>query len=308
MDEVAKSLGFEKEFKKIKNFFNWENFKRDLGVVWKEIKIAFTGIWKSVSTWFGTKWETFKKDLDLVWEDIKTSVTGVFSEDGIVGKWWKDLKTELGIVWEEIKKNKLVKGITDFFGWFAKLFSWENIKELMRKMAKGAGVPDMVVKWIESGFSRKAEPPKTTQESLGAAKTSGFFKEGGYFSNDSVDINKVDKASTEQIKAVLSEGDLSDEDRKMLESQLMLRNRKRIQEATSGISSPTSKALGRVQGTSDQIQASERASSSKKSGDSVAVNSGNSFSETNNQQIVIGDGGKRKVFDNNPRMSYNEYR
>ena len=307
MDDVAKSLGFEKEFKKIKNFFNWENFKRDLGVVWKEIKMAFTGVWKSVATWFGTKWETFKKDLDLVWQDIKNAVTGVFSTEGTIGKWWAELKKDLGVVWEDIKQNKLVKGITDFFGWFAKLFSWENIKEMMKKMAKGAGVPDMVVKWIESGFARKAEPPKTTQESLGEATKSGFFKEGGFFSNDSVDIKKVDKASTEQIKAVLSEGDLSDEDRRMLESVLSVRNRKRIQESTSGIISSASKALGRVQNVSDEIQASEKASSSKKSGDSVAVVGSNNISETNYQQIITG-GGKRKPFDNNPQISYNEYR
>ena len=59
----------------------------------------------------------------------------------------------------------------------------------------------------------------------------------------------------------------------------------------------TSESLVRVQGTSDQIQASEKANSGGKSGDSVAVNSGNSFSETNIQQSFV-SGDKQRPFAN----------
>ena len=37
---------------------------------------------------------------------------------------------------------------------------------MMKKMAKSAGVPDMVIKWIESGFSRKSEPPKELEPTV----------------------------------------------------------------------------------------------------------------------------------------------
>ena len=168
MEFIAKKLGFGKEFKKLKKWFNeklmtgkwFEDLKKDLGVVWGDIKIAFKEIWKNVSVWFGTKWETFKKDLELVWGDIKKSFTGVFSEEGTIGKWWAELKTDLGVIWEDIKQNKLVKSITEFFGWFAELFSWENVKGMLKKMAKGAGVPDTFTDFVLSGLSRKAEPPK----------------------------------------------------------------------------------------------------------------------------------------------------
>jgi|MDSZ01.2.fsa_nt_gb hypothetical protein len=168
---IAKKLGFGKEFKKLKKWFNeklmtgkwFEDLKKDLGVVWGDIKIAFKKIWKNVSVWFGTKWETFKKDLDLVWGDIKKAFTGVFSAEGTIGKWWAELKTDLGVIWEDIKQNKLVKSITEFFGWFAELFSWENVKGMLKKMAKGAGVPDTFTNFVLSGLSRKAEPPKKVE-------------------------------------------------------------------------------------------------------------------------------------------------
>lgn len=258
MEFIAKALGFGKEFKELKKWFNedlmtgkwFEDLKKDLGVVWGDIKIAFTGIWKSVSTWFGTKWETFKKDLELVWGDIKKAFTGVFSGEGTIGKWWADLKTDLGAIWEDIKENKLVKSITEFFGWFAELFSWESVKGLLKKMAKGAGVPDMVVKWIESGFSRKSEPPKELEKPKPTNDQLSQAKSDFASAIDSGDIKEASKILKTEIS-----GNVSDEEFRKMQDVFRralsnFKNKQRIiQEST-----PTPSRME----TSEQLASSEQ--------------------------------------------------
>ena len=177
-----------------------------------------------------------------VWDTIQGAMDG-FEEGGIIGA----IKGGMSGLF-----NSLVGGLMDLVkdgvSWILTKFGFDNAAKFLDSFS----FQDLYKDFLDLMFSipgrlydailsalksipiigdKIAEMLEPSNKPLNQATKSGLLKKGGFLSKDSVDINKVDKASNDEILSVLSNGDLGEEDRRMLEQELKVREKRMLKKS-----------------------------------------------------------------------------
>ena len=268
------------KFKFITKFFTMAG--RILGFLALPIKII-TGLFGAIS---GTI-EGYKKG--GVIGAIKGALVGVF--DALLGGFLDLIKD--GISWV---LNKLgFEDASKFLDSFSFKGLFEDFVNLMFDIP--GKLYDMLLSalsnlpFVGSYFTKEKKSPESTESgnstdnSFNQSIESGLL-EDNLFSSDSLDLNKVDKASDEQIKSILSKGDLSKEDRDMLEQQLKVREKRREKGRERKLQSAIDSGLLQKSSSGEiSIEATMLKESSTDMLKEILVQNGESLTEENKKLI-----------------------